>query len=208
MLMLANAAELWSRSYSPTNNLFTEQKMPDKLQTTPVIRIHTSIRCSLPVSRPLCSLRWHRHGSMRVMTAPVTLPVKPISSENLGTSRARKYDVISRAARTSRAGREIPEPSASVGEAERWHLTVRPEVRIWWERTNDWNQVRKVTRRCKGHKQINKVKVQDLGMYIHLWADSFGVFQQQSRTAEGRTAGLSPAGTHWQEVGGQRAGSL
>lgn len=115
---------LWSRSYSPTSNLFTEQKMPDTLQTTPVIRMHTSVRCSLLVSRPLCSLRWHRHGSMRVMAAPVTLPVKPISSENLGTNRARKYDAISRAARTSRAGREIPEPSASVGEAERvaWAL--------------------------------------------------------------------------------------
>ena len=56
---------------------------------------------------------------MRVTAAPVTLPVKPISSENLGTNRARKYDVISRVARTSRTGREIPEPSASAGVAEK-----------------------------------------------------------------------------------------
>lgn len=49
------------------------------------------------------------------MAAPVTLPVKPISRENLGTSRDRRYEVTSRAARTSRAGREMPGPSASVG---------------------------------------------------------------------------------------------
>lgn len=82
---------------------------------TPVLRIHTSARRSLPESRPLCSRRWHRHGRMSVMAAPVTLPVKPISRENLGTSRDRRYEVISRAARTSRAGREMPGPSASVG---------------------------------------------------------------------------------------------
>lgn len=56
---------------------------------------------------------------MSVMAAPLTLPVKPISRENLGTSRDRRYEVISRAARTSRAGREMPGPPASVGRVER-----------------------------------------------------------------------------------------
>lgn len=54
---------------------------------------------------------------MSVMAAPVTLPVKPISRENLGTSRDRRYEVISRAARISRAGREIP--GVSVERVER-----------------------------------------------------------------------------------------
>lgn len=56
---------------------------------------------------------------MSVMALPVTLPVKPISRENLGTSRDRRYEVISRATRTSRAGWEMPGPSASVGRVER-----------------------------------------------------------------------------------------
>lgn len=52
---------------------------------------------------------------MSVMAAPVTLPVKPINRENLGTSRASRYDVISKAPRTNRAGRDIPpRPPASV----------------------------------------------------------------------------------------------
>lgn len=106
---------LKSRSYTPTNNLFSEQNTPDTLQMTPVLRMHASVRHSPHVSRPLSSLRWQRHGSTSVMAAPVTLPVRPISRENLGTIRARRYAVTSRAARTSRAGRETPEPSASVG---------------------------------------------------------------------------------------------
>ena len=95
-------------SYSPSTSLFTEQITPDALQTTPRLRIHTSISRSLTARRPHCSLRWNRHGSMSVMAAPVTLPVKPINRENLGTSRARRYDVISRAPRTSRAGLDTP----------------------------------------------------------------------------------------------------
>lgn len=97
-------------SYSPSTNLFTEQITPDTLQMTPRLSIHTSISRSLAVMRPHCSLRWNRHGSMSVMAAPVTLPVKPINRENLGTSRASRYDVISKAARTSRAGRDTPRP--------------------------------------------------------------------------------------------------
>lgn len=95
-------------SYSPSTSLFTEQINPDTLQTTPRLRIHTSISRSLTARRPHCSLRWNRHGSMSVMAAPVTLPVKPINRENLGTSRARRYDVISRAPRTNRAGLDTP----------------------------------------------------------------------------------------------------
>lgn len=118
LMLNASSPELRSGSYSPASSRFTEQKMPDTLQTTPVIRMHTSVRRSLSERRSPCSLRWHAHGSMRVMAAPVTLPVKPISSENLGTKRARKYDDISRAARTSRAGRETCRPSASAEKAE------------------------------------------------------------------------------------------
>lgn len=118
-LMLSGSPPgLKRRSYTPTNNLFSEQNTPDTLQMTPVPRMHASVRRSLPVSRPLSSLRWHKHGSMSVMAAPVTLPVRPISRENLGTIRARRYAVISRATRTSRAGRETAEPSASVGRVE------------------------------------------------------------------------------------------
>lgn len=128
-MLNVSSLELRSGSYSPTSNRFTEQKMPDTLQTTPVIRMHTSVRRSLPVSRSLCSLRWHTHGSMRVMAAPVTLPVKPISSENLGTKRARKYDDSSRAARTSRAGRETSKPSAPVrGSGDGWPELCSPPV--------------------------------------------------------------------------------
>lgn len=83
---------------------------------TPRLNIHTSISRSLTLRRSHCSLRWNRHGNMSVMAAPVTLPVKPISRENLGTNRASRYDVISEAPRTNRAGRDIPPwpPAASV----------------------------------------------------------------------------------------------
>ncbi len=97
-------------SYSPPTSLFTEQITPDTLQMTPRLSMHTSISRSLTVRRPHCSLRWNRHGRMSVMAAPVTLPVKPINRENLGTSRASRYDVISKAPRTNRAGRDTPRP--------------------------------------------------------------------------------------------------
>lgn len=97
-------------SYSPSTSLLTEQITPDTLQMAPRLRIPTSISWSRTVRRPHCSLRWNRHGSMSVMAAPVTLPVKPINRENLGTSRASRYDVISKAPRTSRAGRDTPRP--------------------------------------------------------------------------------------------------
>lgn len=45
---------------------------------------------------------------MRVMADPVTLPVKPINKENLGTSRASRNDVVSKAPRTSRAEQDTP----------------------------------------------------------------------------------------------------
>lgn len=46
----------------------------------------------------------------------------------------------------------------------------------------------------------------DLSLVFNLQAGRFVVFPQQSRMAEGRTEGLSPADTGWREVGGQRAG--
>lgn len=116
-------------SYSPSTSLFTEQITPDPLQMTPRLSIHTSISRPLTVRRPHCSLRWNRHGSMSVMAAPVTLPVKPINRENLGTSRASRYDVISKAPRTNRAGRDIPpRPPASV---ERLKQRERAKQSFW-----------------------------------------------------------------------------
>lgn len=103
-------------SYSSSISRFTEHIRPDPLQMTPRLSIHKSISRSCTVRQPHCSLRWHRHGSISVMVAPVTLPVKPINRENLGTNRARRYDVISKVPRTNRAGRDIPWSPESVGE--------------------------------------------------------------------------------------------
>ncbi|TNN40552.1 hypothetical protein EYF80_049273 [Liparis tanakae] len=89
---------------------FTEQITPDTLHTAPRLRMHASASRSPAVRRPHCSLRWRRHGRTSVVSDPVTLPVRPISSENRGTSRARRYDVISKAARTARAARDTPRP--------------------------------------------------------------------------------------------------
>lgn len=125
--------------YSPSTSLFNEQMTPDALQMTPRLSIHTSISRSLTVRRPHCSLRWNRHGSMSVMAAPVTLPVKPINRENLGTSRARRYEVISKAPRTNRAGRDTPRPPC-LERNETAASAERLKQRSWKGAKSSWWQ--------------------------------------------------------------------
>ena len=74
--------------YSPSTSLLSEQITPEVLQTSPRLSMATSVSLSRAPRRRQRSLRWKRQGRIRVMAAPVTLPVRPISRENLGTSRA------------------------------------------------------------------------------------------------------------------------
>lgn len=90
--------------YCPSTSLLAEQTRPDRLQTTPRHRMDMSSRRSLAARRPQRSLRWNRQGSTSVMAAPVTLPVRPISRENLGTNWARRNDAISKQPRITITG--------------------------------------------------------------------------------------------------------
>lgn len=100
-----------NQPYCPSTSLLAEHTRPDRLQTTPRLRMDMSSRRSLAARRPQCSLRWNRQGSTSVMAAPVTLPVRPISKENLGINWARRNDEISKQPRITSAGWDHPLPA-------------------------------------------------------------------------------------------------